>query len=75
MQLDQMIDLDGTTVVVGGTLGGTGSFSGAGVQTPFWHVLELRDGRLARMRLFFDRGQAFEAAGAVGDDGLLDPRR
>jgi ketosteroid isomerase-like protein len=42
---------------------GRGAGSGAPLEAPAFWVHELRDGKLARMRAFTTREQAFEAAG------------
>jgi hypothetical protein len=47
---------------------GMGSMSGAGVDTRFAHVVELSEGLATRLRMFFDREQALEAAGSTRND-------
>jgi ketosteroid isomerase-like protein len=39
------------------------SLAAAGRPTPFFHVCQLEDGKLKRLRQFLSREQAFEAAG------------
>jgi ketosteroid isomerase-like protein len=51
------------TVVVGNTLHGTGAGSGVVVKLPFFQVIELRDGKVTRRRLYPERKEALEAAG------------
>jgi ketosteroid isomerase-like protein len=43
-----------------------GKASGARVTWSFWHVVEFRDGYLARIEWFTERGEALEAAGLAG---------
>jgi ketosteroid isomerase-like protein len=68
VELHQVSELNESTVLVGGRLHGTGSISGASVDTEFWHVLELREERAVRMLMFFEREQALAAAGPARAD-------
>ncbi|HEX5955164.1 MAG TPA: nuclear transport factor 2 family protein [Solirubrobacterales bacterium] len=45
---------------------GTGAGSGASARVPLFHVWSFEDGRVTRIRAFFDRRQALEAAGLPG---------
>ena len=49
--------------VVVGDMAGRGRTSGLEVQTEESHVWTLRDGRIVRMQMFVDRGEALAAAG------------
>ena len=53
----------GDCVLMGGRLYGRGQGSGAQVDAPVWNVLDFRDGRIWRSRVYFDRAEAFRAAG------------
>jgi len=41
----------------------TGELSGMDVSSDWFALWTIRDGRIARVRFFYDRAQAFEAAG------------
>jgi ketosteroid isomerase-like protein len=58
--------LGGDCLVVGGRMGGTGRGSGIEVEQEEFHVWTLRDGRVVRMQMFLDRGEALAAAGIGG---------
>ena len=45
---------------------GTSKAAGMPVEMSFAQVFTLRDGRQSRMEMYSDRGEAIEAAGAVG---------
>lgn len=47
---------------------GRGGESGTEISQPFFHVFELRDGKIRRITEFFERGPALEAAGLPRDD-------
>jgi ketosteroid isomerase-like protein len=53
----------GDEVVVCLNARGRGALSGAIVRQPLFYVYPLRDGRIARMRVFMDRAEALEASG------------
>jgi ketosteroid isomerase-like protein len=53
----------GGCVLMGGRLYGRGKGSGARVDAPAWNVLDFRDGRIWRSRVYFDRADALRAAG------------
>jgi ketosteroid isomerase-like protein len=53
----------GDFVLAAGRLYGRGKESGARVDAPAWNVLDFRDGRIWRSRVYFDRAEAFRAAG------------
>ena len=57
---------DGCFVVVG-DMGGRGRTSGLEVQTEESHLWMLQDGRIVRMQMFLDRGEALAAAGLTPD--------
>jgi ketosteroid isomerase-like protein len=63
LDAEQVIEAgDAILVVLRGR--GRGDSSGAPVaDTPIFHVINLADGKVARLRVFLDRGQALEAAG------------
>jgi ketosteroid isomerase-like protein len=61
-QVDEIID--GGEVVVGAvTVHGRGMGSGVEVAQTMFHVFEIRDAKITRLREYLDRGQALEAAG------------
>ena len=61
-QVDEIID--GRDLVLGAvTVHGRGMGSGVEVAQTMFHVFEIRDARIARLREYLDRGQALEAAG------------
>jgi ketosteroid isomerase-like protein len=51
------------SLVVFNTMHGTGAGSGVVVELPFFHVLDFRDGKIARRRLYPEREEALEAVG------------
>jgi ketosteroid isomerase-like protein len=53
----------GDRVLIEGRLSGRGKGSGARVDAPAWNALDFRDGRIWRSRVYFDRAEAFRAAG------------
>jgi ketosteroid isomerase-like protein len=60
---DELIDLgDGRLFVYGRTVG-SGLTSGAGFDSDWAVLLTFSDGRVVREQFFFDRAEAFEAAG------------
>jgi ketosteroid isomerase-like protein len=60
-EIDEVIDVDGP-VVASVTVSGRGRESGMEVSQRLFHVIELRDGKVARMWEYLDRGEAIEAA-------------
>jgi ketosteroid isomerase-like protein len=75
VEIDDVTPVNSSTVVVSGTMRGTGSMSGADVDARFGHVFELRDGLAVRMRMFFDREQALEAADSADNENVTLVRR
>ena len=64
MTPEEFIDAGGDQVLVFSREGGRGRVSGAEVQThPTAHLWMLRDGKAIRMRSYWERSQALEAAG------------
>jgi ketosteroid isomerase-like protein len=61
-QVDEIID-GGDLVVAAVTVHGRGTGSGVQVAQAMFHVFEIRDGKIARLREYLDRGQALDAAG------------
>jgi ketosteroid isomerase-like protein len=61
-EIDQIVE-DGDVIVVTGTARGRGVRGGVPVETPFGHVLELRDGRATSVAWFREPAEAFAAAG------------
>ena len=60
--MDEIID--GGELVVGAvTVHGRGSGSGVQIAQTMFHVFEIRDAKIGRLREYLDRGQALEAAG------------
>jgi ketosteroid isomerase-like protein len=64
MTPEEFIDAGGDQVLVFSREGGRGRGSGAEVQThPTAHLWTLRDGKAVRLRSFWERSDALEAAG------------
>ena len=60
--MDEVID--GGDLVVGAvTVHGRGIGSGVEVAQTMFHVFEIRDAKITRLREYLERGQALEAAG------------
>ncbi len=59
----QLLDLDDDQVFAETTAHGSGGVSGAEVELPWCFIVSLRDGNLARIRSFLDKGRALQAAG------------
>jgi ketosteroid isomerase-like protein len=56
--------IDGGQLVVGAvTMHGRGMGSGVQVAQTMFHVFEIREAKIVRLREYLDRGQALEAAG------------
>ena len=56
--------IDGGELVVGAvTVHGRGRGSGVQITQTMFHIFEIRDAKIARMREYLDREQALEAAG------------
>ena len=61
-QVEEIID-GGEIVVAAVSTGGRGRTSGVEIRQRFFHVFEMREGRILRMREYLDREPALEAAG------------
>jgi ketosteroid isomerase-like protein len=61
-EVEEIID-GGEIVVAAISINGRGRTSGVEISQRFFHVIEMRDGRILRMREYLDRDQALEAAG------------
>jgi ketosteroid isomerase-like protein len=61
-EIDEIIDV-GESVVAAITVHGRGRDSALEISQRLFHVMELRDRRILRMREYLDRHQALEAAG------------
>jgi ketosteroid isomerase-like protein len=56
--------IDGGEIVVAATsVTGRGRISGAEIRQRFFHVFEMHEGKILRLREFLDRAEALEAAG------------
>jgi ketosteroid isomerase-like protein len=62
-EADAYRELDGGRVLVLGRMGGRGKTSGAGVETEFANVLEVRDGSVVALTLYSNRRHAFADLG------------
>src|SRR5439155_15152253 len=60
--MEEFRDL-GDRVVLLGRMEGRGRASGASVDTPVAEIMDFRDGKLARDRVFLDHAEALRAAG------------
>jgi ketosteroid isomerase-like protein len=67
LDVDEIVEIGEETAIVTGILHGTGSISGASVQTPFAHLYEGRGGKAIRVRFFLDKEKALAAARASVD--------
>ena len=61
-EVEEIID-GGELVVAQVSTSGRGRTSGVEIRQRFFHVFELRDGRIVREREYLDRDSALEAAG------------
>ena len=61
-EIDELIE-EGDIVVTGITVRGRGSESGLEIDQRIFHVSELRESKILRMREFLDRHEALEAVG------------
>jgi ketosteroid isomerase-like protein len=61
-QVEEIID-GGEIVVAAVTISGRGRTSDVEIGQRFFHVFEMRDGRILRLREYLDRDSALEAAG------------
>jgi ketosteroid isomerase-like protein len=66
----EMTPVGDDALVVSTTMHGTGAGSGVVAELSFFHVLDFRDGRIARRRLYPERQEALEAAGLRESDSL-----
>jgi ketosteroid isomerase-like protein len=64
-QVEEIID-GGEIVVAAVSISGRGRTSGVEIRQRFFHVFEMREGRIFRLREYLDRDSALEAAG-LGD--------
>jgi ketosteroid isomerase-like protein len=62
-EVERIIDCGGDEVLVEATAVGSGATSGAEVRATNYELLTIRDGMIVRVREFYDKGDAFEAAG------------
>lgn len=60
---EQEVSDSGDTVVILGRVKAKGRSSGVALETSVGYVHTLREGKLARTQVFFDHGDAIEAAG------------
>ena len=60
--VDQLLPA-GDEVVASVRLQLRGTVSGVALDNPIYYVVRIRDGRIDRIRPFYERGQALEAAG------------
>jgi ketosteroid isomerase-like protein len=67
LDVDGIVEIGEETAIVTGILHGTGSISGATVQTPFAHLYEGRGGKAIRVRFFLEKEKALAAARASVD--------
>ena len=61
-QIEEIIDA-GESVFAAVSTSARGRTSDLEIRQQFFHVFEIRDGRIVRMREYLDRGPALEAAG------------
>jgi ketosteroid isomerase-like protein len=62
-EVQRIIDCGGDEVLVEANEVARGMVSGAEVRSTNYELLTIRDGMIARIREFYDEGEAFEAAG------------
>jgi ketosteroid isomerase-like protein len=61
-QVKEVID-GGEIMIAAVSMSGRGRTSGVEIRQRFFHVFEMREGRILRMREYLDRNSALEAAG------------
>ena len=66
IEISEIRDLGDHRILAIGQLRGRGKESGAAVESPIGYVAEFKDGRLFRMKDYFDPEDALEAAGLPG---------
>jgi ketosteroid isomerase-like protein len=62
-EIHEITPVGDDTLVVRTTMHGTGGGSGVVVELRFFHVIDFRDGKIARRRLYPERQEALEAVG------------
>lgn len=65
IEVDEVVD-GGAFVFAVLNTNGLGRASGVEIRQRFFHVYEIRDGRILRMREYLDRDSALAAAGLLG---------
>jgi ketosteroid isomerase-like protein len=65
VEVEEIID-GGELVVAAVSTDGLGRTSGVEIRQRFFHVFEMHEGRILRMREYLDRDSALEAAGLSG---------
>jgi ketosteroid isomerase-like protein len=73
MDVEELVDAGGDTVVAIGQLQARGRASGAELDLRVGIVFTLRDGRIRRTHTYFDPADAFEAAGLPRPSSAPDP--
>ena len=63
LNVDEVVEVGETVVVVSGRWSGEGTGSGVRLETPFSSVLTLRNGKVVRYEWFREKSEALEAAG------------
>ena len=72
VDVDELIEAGEGVIVAAITLHGHGAGSGVQVDQRFFHVFELRDGRVWRVREYTERAEALEAVGLSEQDAHAD---
>jgi ketosteroid isomerase-like protein len=62
-EVEEIIADGGEIVVAAISINGRGRTSGVEISQRFFHVFEMREGRILRMREYLNRAEALEAAG------------
>jgi ketosteroid isomerase-like protein len=65
-EVETIVDCGGDEVLVEATEVGRGAVSGVEARSTNYQLLTIRDGLITRIREFYDRGNALEAAGLRG---------
>jgi ketosteroid isomerase-like protein len=71
-EVQRIIDCGGDEVLVEATEVGRGAMSGAEVRTTGYELLTIRDGMIVRVREYYEKAAALEAAGLSEQDAHAD---
>jgi ketosteroid isomerase-like protein len=69
-EIDEVTPAGDNALIVGTTMRGVGVGSGVVVEMRLFHLYDFRDGKIARRRIYPERREALEAAGAQAPSNL-----